>query len=85
MSPLEFHSSLIGFCYATGASVTSYGRTLFRNQTVGGSAESYHLQWLAADVVYDERPVKATRDRIARRFGLEVVEESDHDHLEPRP
>jgi hypothetical protein len=82
---MDFHASLMAYCYATKASVTSYGRTTLRNMTVGGGDTSYHLQWLAADVVYDAPAVKATKDRIARRFGLEVVEESDHDHVEPMP
>ena len=84
MTPLDFHSSLMAYCYATKGSVSSYGRTEQRNRTVGGGANSYHLQWLAADVVYDAPLQKATKDRIAVRFGLEVVEEGDHDHLEPK-
>ena len=85
MNPTEFHSSLMAYCYATRASVSSYGRTAIHNAAVGGKANSNHLQWLGADVVYDAPLVKADRDRIARRFGLEVIEESDHDHLEPLP
>ena len=75
----------MGYCFATSASVTSYGRTAKRNATVGGALNSNHLQWLGADVVYDEPVNKARRDQIARRYGLEVIEESDHDHLEPLP
>ena len=85
MTPLDFFVSLMAYCYATRASVTSYGRTAARNRDVGGTETSYHLQWLAADVVYDVPMVKATKDRIAGRFGLEVIEESDHDHVEPKP
>ena len=86
MSPMEFHASVMGYCYATMASVSSYGRTAKHNADVGSvHQDSYHLQWLAADVVYDEPIVKARKDQIARRFGLEVVVEGDHDHLEPSP
>jgi hypothetical protein len=84
MTPAQFHSALIAYCYATRASQTSGGRTPKRNALVGGVKDSNHLQWLAADVVYDEPLPKAMRDRIAARFGLEVVEEADHDHLEPK-
>jgi len=88
LSPLDFHVSLMGYCYAMRASVTSYGRTAKHNVDVGSvHQDSYHVQWLAADVVYDDdpKPVKALRDKVAGRFGLEVVDEGDHDHLEPKP
>lgn len=84
MSPLEFAASLIAYCYATRASVTSWGRTEKRNRLVGGHAESQHLQWLGADVAYDEIPAADFRQKVAARFGLMVVVESDHDHLQPR-
>lgn len=75
----------MGYCYAMKASVSSYGRTEKHNKAVGGKDDSNHLQWLAADVVYDEPIVKARRDKVARRYGLEVIDEGDHDHVEPLP
>jgi Peptidase M15 len=84
VSPADFADALRAYCYATDASVTSYGRTPARNRAVGGVATSYHLTFQAADVVYDRAPAAAERQQIARHLGLRLVLESDHDHLEPK-
>ena len=83
MTPLDFASSLMGYCYATGASVTSWGRTAQRNAQVGGHENSWHLVWMGADVAYDVKPSLAKARKAASRFRLIVVRESDHDHLQP--
>lgn len=84
MTPLEFHSALMAFAYRTRASVTSYGRTESRNAAVGGVNNSYHLLWMAADVVYDNpAPPPEVRQRTGTQLGLKVVLEGDHDHLQP--
>lgn len=83
MTPLEFHSALMVYCYVFKASVTSYGRTDWHNSAVGGIDDSYHRVWLAADVVYDGKPGNGEKQRTANQLGLEVIFESDHDHLEP--
>lgn len=86
MTPLEFADALLGYCYASGASVTSWGRTEKRNRDVGGVEDSYHRDFLAADVIYDELKPIEFRGRHARRFGLKVVDEyasKGHDHLQP--
>lgn len=83
MSPLDFHSLLMAYCMATGGSVTSYGRTLAHNAAVGGVSDSAHLIWTAADVVYDSgMAADPNRDALARRLGLMLVHEGDHDHVQ---
>lgn len=83
MTPSGFTESLIVYCSATGASVTSWGRTVKHNRAENGLSTSYHLVWLGADVVYDTLQGEEYRRILGRRLGLEVVIESDHDHLEP--
>lgn len=72
----------MAYCYATGGSVTSWGRTEKRNSLVSGHPQSYHLHWLGADVVYDETPKLEFRNSVARRHNIRVVPEDDHDHLQ---
>ncbi len=83
MSTVEFLDALRAYCAALGASVTSYGRTTAHNVTVGGVKYSAHRAWLAADVVYDVIPPELDRQQLARRLGLLLVVEGDHDHLQP--
>jgi hypothetical protein len=52
---------------------------------VGGVEHSFHLTWNAADVVYDEWPELSWAVSVARHLGLELLRESNHDHLEPLP
>ncbi len=82
-NPLDFAAALIAYCGATRASVTSWGRTPAHNKAVGGVPTSYHTAWLGADVIYDLALPAADRSSIARHLGLEVIHESDHDHIEP--
>lgn len=88
MTPHDFASALIAYCAATAASVTSWGRTPKHNAAVGGVAESAHLIWTAADVVYDANGVPppgvtAHRDALAARLGLRLIHEGNHDHVQP--
>ena len=85
MSPTEFADGLRAYCGATLGSVSSYGRTVKHNIAVDGHPFSYHLVWLAADVVYDSEIPLGFREQMAKKFGLEVIAEVDHDHLEPLP
>lgn len=84
MTPAEFADKIRAYCNATGGSITSWGRTPARNDRVGGVADSAHLLWLAADVVYDVGPVgpSPVREAIARRLGLVLIHEDDHDHAQ---
>lgn len=83
MTPIEFASALMGYCYVTQGSVSSWGRTAKRNTAVGGVADSYHLDFLAGDVVYDVPLLLEVRVKHAKRFGLKIIAEPDHDHLQP--
>jgi hypothetical protein len=68
----------------TGASATSSFRTAKHNHDVGGVPHSAHLAGLAVDVIYDDpTPTQAERQEWARRLGLKLIVEGDHDHLQP--
>ena len=75
----------MAYCAATGASVSSWGRSPRHNDFVGGLATSYHLTWNAADVEYDFLPEEKHAKRLAKHLELELTREPDHDHLEPFP
>ncbi len=81
---IDFAPAVYRFAKETGASVTSWGRSLLHNRKVGGVSNSYHLRWLAVDVVYDKRPSLATVTAVADKHGLQVIREKDHDHLQPK-
>lgn len=83
MTPIEGCTAVLAYCAATRGSVSSWGRTSQHNDAVGGHPQSFHLDWLAWDVVYDEPLPVETRKRAARHHGLRLVVESDHDHLQP--
>lgn len=82
MTPGEFAEAVSRYAMLTGASATSWGRSVEHNRTVGGVAHSAHIVWLGCDLVYDTTP---SPDRVewARRLGLKIVVESDHDHVQP--
>ncbi len=83
VTPHQFLDSLIQFIAVCGGRVTSYGRDWEGNRHVGGVERSAHLVWLAADVAYTTRlPLEARREW-AERLGLRLLEEPDHDHLQP--
>ena len=83
MTPHEFLTSLMIYCSRTRASVTSYGRTTAHNLAVHGVASSPHLAWLGADVVYDDPLPREHKKDYADRLGFLLIEEGDHDHLQP--
>lgn len=82
----EFWLAVYRYCLRVRGSVTSGFRTFSRNSVVGGSPTSYHLQGLAADVVLDEpltHPVATdARHKLAADLGIQLIIETDHDHLE---
>ncbi len=57
-----------------GGSVISWGRSEKRNKAVGGHVRSFHMLWLAADIVFDT--VKGMTDARAhlQRMGLHTKE-----------
>jgi hypothetical protein len=77
--------AILRYCRTTDASVTSGYRTELHNGALKGSVpDSPHTRGLAADVVYDHPGVATTRETFASDLGLEIVHESDHDHLQPK-
>lgn len=83
MTPYEFLTGVMIYCTRAGGSVTSWGRTKAHNQKVGGVQNSPHLYWLGADVVLDAPAPEGERVELARRLGLKLIVEADHDHLQP--
>ena len=83
MTRAEFAEAAATFCAITGGSVTSWTRTVTHNTAVGGVKNSAHLYGLAVDIVYDTpQALPLTMER-ARRLGLKLIREGDHDHLQP--
>lgn len=78
----RFAVALISYCNDAGASVTSWYRTEKRNKAVGGVQNSRHMKGLAADVVYDQPLGREHRQTIARQYGLEILFEGSHDHVQ---
>jgi hypothetical protein len=88
----EFAEAAAQYCLMMDGSVTSWGRTTKRNTAVGGAKMSGHRFFRGLDVVYDD-PTMLQADHptypdgvriiIARRLGLKLIPERDHDHLQP--
>lgn len=81
----EFAQACYEYCLIYGASQTSGVRSKARNERVGGVAFSPHRFGRGLDVVYDDVNVMqdASRIEVAKRLGLKLVPEGDHDHLQP--
>lgn len=81
----EFAESVAIYCYTHGGSITSWGRSLAHNKLVGGVSGSSHRFFKGADVVYDTSKTynEVSRIEYARRLGLKLIAEGDHDHLQP--
>jgi len=92
----EFALAVYRYAMRVKGSVTSWVRTHERNLIVGGCTArhdpspsclgaSAHLVGLAADVRLDRYELQPdVRAKIARQYGLRLLVESDHDHLELR-
>ncbi|MFD0738227.1 D-Ala-D-Ala carboxypeptidase family metallohydrolase [Lysobacter koreensis] len=81
-----------GLTTIPGVQVTSGLRTPQHNEKVGGVANSYHMKpgpagtGMARDILPPRTPEQAQSVRqYASANGLEVIDEGDHWHLEPRP
>lgn len=92
----KFALAVYRYSMKVQGSVTSWVRSHERNIIVGGCVAagdptgnclgaSAHLVGLAADVRLDRLALEPDeRARIARSFGLRLLVEHDHDHLELR-
>lgn len=79
----QFIDAVDAFCTLTGGSQTSGKRTIKHNAAVGGVANSAHLYGLGLDVTYDDPVDVGVATERARRLGLKLIRETDHDHLQP--
>lgn len=69
-----------------GETITSTLRSAARNRKVGGVANSYHLTGRARDSVPPRGMSMSAYAAQLRRLNpdLEVINEGDHVHMEPR-
>lgn len=81
----EFHEAVYQYCLLTGGYTTSGIRTKKHNAAVGGVPFSPHLFALGEDILYDDVATHTdpARLEIAKRLGLKIVVEGDHDHAQP--
>lgn len=82
MTPIEFSEAVRNYCLLLGGSVTSWGRTAKHSIAVGGYDGDPHTRWMGADVVYDAPSPIEVRIATAAKFGLQLIAEKDHDHLQ---
>lgn len=67
-----------------GFTVSSFGRTVSHNQSVGGVSHSQHLLWTAADLVPvypDDMDSLEQTAKATQAFGF-VLNEGDHVHVQ---
>lgn len=81
----EFAEAVTTYCLIHRASTTSRMRTEMHNRAVGGVPLSGHRFGRAEDVVYDDAATRLdpARIEVAKRLGLKLLVEGDHDHLQP--
>jgi hypothetical protein len=79
----EFAEAVATYCLLRGGSITSWGRSEKHNAAVGGVPGSAHRFFRGADVVYDAAAPLAARQTDALRLKLKLIDEGDHDHLQP--
>jgi hypothetical protein len=84
-TPEAFAQRVCLLCRNHGISITSWWRTPFRNELVGGKPGSQHLIGMAVDLVLD--PAIDQRDLLSliRQLGLHYLEEGDHIHVQAWP
>ena len=83
MNHQDFAIAVLVYCYIMGASETQGRRTPARNAREKGVAHSPHLAGFGRDVSYDSLPAEALATEWAKRLGLRLKREEDHDHLQP--
>lgn len=84
MDALDFARTMILICPRFGASVKEWGRSPIRNRNAGGPNDSRHLAWEACDVVLDDPKDKQSFMKECLRFGLKVIDEEEHLHVQTR-
>ena len=84
MTTLTFCSYILTIAIRVPMSVTSWGRSEKRNKAVGGAAQSRHLIWQAVDIVLDKKADKSKLYIECDRFGLRVLDEKDHYHIQTK-
>lgn len=86
MNPSQFTDLMLALRAAVPYSVTSFGRTIRRNQTVGGKEHSKHLVWQAMDIVLDDdsdrQDLYYWLDKWKEKGLITYLEEGDHVHVQ---
>lgn len=84
MTYIEFCLNIQKIFLAFDFRVTSWFRSPASNASVGGAARSWHLCGMAVDIVLETDEDKDTIIDMASALALEVVDEGNHLHIEPR-
>ena len=84
MNPIDFIQRVMVLCYKYRGSVSSWGRTLLHNTSVGGVVDSFHMLWIGCDVVLDNMVKNPVLEKEADQMGLKAILEGDHYHFQPK-
>ncbi|KKM75465.1 hypothetical protein LCGC14_1389870 [marine sediment metagenome] len=84
MTYIEFCVAIKTLALHANFSVTSWWRSHERNRKVGGVSGSWHLSGRAIDLIPDSDMDKAKIIKMAVGHALEVIDEGDHLHIEPK-
>ncbi len=86
MTRAEFNDAVFIYCNVLRARETSGFRTPEGNKKIGSELKlSPHVFGFGKDVIYDDLNTfnDPLRMEAARRLGLKLIPEGDHDHLQP--
>lgn len=83
MDPIQFLLALMQLYSKHPFSETSGQRTRKHNEDLDGVANSPHLYWVGRDVLFDPPLHPVERTEAARRLGLRIITEQDHQHIQP--
>ena len=83
MDSIEFATRCLLVCLRWRASVTSWGRTVKRNEIVGGHPNTLHLLWIGMDVVLDVMEKNVEFEKDCAKFKIVALYEKEHYHLQP--
>ncbi len=82
MDLYQFLHAVYVLCMNHRGSVTSWIRTRYRNELVGGLPTSLHLHGLACDIVFDPPETPGRAATAAGVLGLHCLIEHDHLHVQ---